>query len=95
MLSKEIPKEKNAKIDLDQVKDYYLKRNPHSTLRETALKTRMEEFKIWQSMFSKQLPAERYNGFINLLYIFENPNATSDEIQSVLVMCAKSQSQCR
>lgn len=46
---------------------------------------KLDYYKILQSTLSKHLPAERYNGIINLFYINLVPNATADEIASTLV----------
>lgn len=47
----------------------------------------MDDLKIIQSFFSKRLPPERSQGIMNLLYVNVYKNATSEEIESVLVMC--------
>lgn len=47
----------------------------------------MERLKEFQSFLSKELRPEQYNGIINLMYIIYNPKATSDQIESALVMC--------
>lgn len=43
--------------------------------------------KLFQSILSKKVEPERYNGLINLIYVLVYPNATTEEIQSALVMC--------
>lgn len=48
----------------------------------------LDDMKIVQSILSKQLPPERYNGVINVLYIFKYKNATTEEIENTLVMCS-------
>lgn len=81
-----IAKEKNSKIDVNQVKDHF-STNPYfgsASALEIAIK--LENVKALQSIFSKRLPAERYNGIINLLYINLYRNATSEEVESTLVM---------
>lgn len=79
-------KHENSKFDVEYMKNF------HSICNETnvtSIAVEMDKVKIVQSILSKQLPPERYNGLINLLYIFKNPNVTSVEITSALVMCAK------
>lgn len=44
----------------------------------------VEELKIIQAVLLKQLPAERINGFINIIYAMR-PSATEQEIESALV----------
>lgn len=48
---------------------------------------KIDRLKIYQSILSKQLPPERYNGIVNLFYGIEYPDATTEEIESVLVIC--------
>lgn len=50
------------------------------------LAVEMDDVKILQELFGKQMPPERYNGLINLMYIFENANATETDITMALVM---------
>lgn len=49
----------------------------------------IDDLKMLQSIFSKQLSSEQYNGMVNLLYVFTYPNATTAEIESALVMYIK------
>lgn len=42
--------------------------------------------KISQTVFSRKLPSERYNGIVNLYYIVYNPNATREEIDIAMVI---------
>lgn len=44
----------------------------------------VEELKIIQAVLLKQLPAERVNGFINIIYAMR-PSASEKEIESALV----------
>lgn len=46
---------------------------------------RLDNYKILQSSLSKQFPSERYNGIVNMFYVSYYPNATSEEIESVVV----------
>lgn len=46
---------------------------------------RLDNYKILQSSLSKQFPPERYNGIVNMFYVSYYPNATSEEIESVVV----------
>lgn len=50
-----------------------------------------DSMKIFQSSYSEKLPSERYNGMMNLFYILFNLNATTEEIESALVImiCAE------
>lgn len=45
----------------------------------------IEYLKTYRSILSSQVPPERYNGIINLIYISLYPNATTEEIESTLV----------
>lgn len=45
----------------------------------------LDNYKILQSTLSKQFPPERYNGIVNLFYVNFNPNATAEELASVVV----------
>lgn len=74
----------DTKIDENQVREYHSLGNSSATDIAIA----MDELKILQSILSRQLPSERYNGYINLIYILLYPNATSTEIEGSLVMCA-------
>lgn len=46
----------------------------------------LENAKILESILSKRLPPQRYNGFVNMWYAMFCRNATSEEIQSALVI---------
>lgn len=85
MLDERIPKVKNSKIDMKQLRDFH-STDPYfikADGKDIAFK--MDEVKECQSILSKELPPERYNGIINLIYIFNNPKATSEEIEYTLV----------
>lgn len=71
----QLPKGENLKIDVDAVKER------SKTLPEYKL---VDNIKILQSIFSRQLPSERFNGIINLIYA-SRPSATHKEIESALV----------
>lgn len=47
----------------------------------------MGKLKELQTILSKELPPERYNGIMDLFYIIHNPKSTSEEIESSLVKC--------
>lgn len=79
-----IPKVGGSKIDSNRLKEFHSTNPPNA--RGVEIAERMELVKEIQSVLSKDLLPERYNGLINMDYIFKNPNATSEEIQSVLVM---------
>lgn len=58
-----------------------------TTTELTSLSVFQNDFlKMAETIWSKQLPPERYNGIINLEFALVNPNATKDEIASALVM---------
>lgn len=69
-----------------QSKIYNL-RNETTTHRAVTEAFVVDYLKVAQSILSKQLPAERYNGIINLEYVLAYPNATTDETESALVTC--------
>lgn len=45
----------------------------------------VDNVKILQAILMRQLPSERFNGIINMLYAMR-PNATSKEIETALVI---------
>ena len=47
----------------------------------------LDNANILQTILLKELPSERINGLINLIYV-ARPSATSEEIQSALVKSA-------
>lgn len=71
----QLSKGDNDKIDMDAVKER------SKTLPEHKM---IDNIKIIQSIFSRQLPPERFNGLINLIYA-SRPSATPKEIESALV----------
>lgn len=81
-LFKLITKKNNSKIDVNDVKDRYAEHSYNVT--EMAIK--LDNLKILRSIFSENLPQEISNGLINLDYVMLYPNATSEEIESALVM---------
>lgn len=68
----------NATIDVNTMKDHSKVVPEHKLI---------DNVKIFQTLLLKQLPAERCNGLINLIYA-TRPNATESEIQSALVHTA-------
>lgn len=80
-------KHQNSKIDLDYMKSFYSRNNETNG---TDIAVEMDKVKILQMILSKQLKPERYNGILNLFYIFkiQNPTAKATEITSVLVIWA-------
>lgn len=73
----------DSKIDVADVKNL-LSRYP--TIGDTKI---IDRVKIIQTILSRQLTPEQYNGFINLDYSLTYQNATSEEIESALVMCQR------
>lgn len=78
-------KDKNTKIDVNQVKDFHSSDAFIKQMTDLETAIRMEHVKILESILSKDLPPERYTGILNLFYVFINRNATTEEIESALV----------
>lgn len=92
MLSHVPPKQNNEKIDVNGLKEFYsLKESYHHGAPGMDYIQKLDYYKILASTLSKQLPAERYNGIINLYYIILYPNATPEEIANTLVSCTVTQ----
>lgn len=70
IFQKKLEKDENSKITAQSVKDYLLK---------------VDELKTLETTLSTQLQPERYNGFMNLVRLFNNPDATTEEIEKSLV----------
>lgn len=70
----EMSNDGNTKIDVNIVKEY----SKHNALT-------VDDVKVLQGILLKKLRPEDINGIINLMYAIR-PNATSDEIQSALVI---------
>lgn len=77
----------NSELDVEYMQNFYLKNYPKITsdFRIADLAVEMDDVKILQELFGKQMPPERYNGLINLLYVFKNANSTMTEITIALV----------
>lgn len=86
VIFKRIQKEEASKIDLNQLRDFYSTDSSFKSVNVARRIMIMEELNGFQVTLSKDSPPERYNGIINLIYIFYNPKATSEEIESALVM---------
>lgn len=71
----QLPKGEHSKIDVNAMKER------SKTLPEYKL---VDNVKILQTIFSRHLPSERFNGIINLIYA-TRPSATPKEIESALV----------
>lgn len=69
---------KDLKIDLKKVKDTATPYN-----RAEAM---MFNVKVFQRILSRRMRPERYNGIANIFYVIKYPNATSEEIESSLVI---------
>lgn len=77
-----LAKHHGSKIDAGYVKNFHSRYNKTNGMHVVE---GMDKAKILQSILSKQLSPERYNGVMNLFYIFQNPNATTADITSALV----------
>lgn len=84
MLLTELPKEKNAKIDENIVRDYH-NRTYDRTNGGWAVARAIDGLKVEHSILSKYVPTERLDGVYNLFFAIIYPNATSEEIESALV----------
>lgn len=82
----DVVKTKNATIDEKMMRDHYSSDSYLKLFRPSYMKYKMDFYKIKQSILSRQLPPERYNGVMNVIYIVLNPNATTEEIESALVI---------
>lgn len=82
-------KEKNSKIDVNNVRDYQSKNEFLRRASAGDIAGVMDELKVFQSILSKDLPPERYNGILDLRYVIFYQNATSNEIKSALVKCVQ------
>lgn len=78
----------NAKIDVNKMKDFYMSELYFKRPNEE-IAMEIDDLKIVQTILSKQIPPELYNGIVNFLYMLTNPNTTSEEIGSNLVMRVK------
>lgn len=72
------------KIDEQMLREYYLE---HNNDRASDTMTKIYSMKILHRSLLKELPAERFQGILNVIYVGLNPNATSEEIESTLVIC--------
>lgn len=72
----------DSKIDINDVRAFHMNSN-----HENTGKFGIDELKLFQTILSKQLLPERYNGHINLEYALGSLNATSEEIETSLVTC--------
>ncbi|XP_037025178.1 uncharacterized protein LOC119066690 [Bradysia coprophila] len=70
-------KRKNARIDAEFIQRL------QCTYCELDL-VKMDSVKILQSVYSKRMAPEQYNGLINLFYVFKYDNATLAQIESAL-----------
>lgn len=75
----QLSKDEHGKIDVVAVKER------SKTLPEYKL---IDNIKILQTVFARQLPPERFNGLIYLIYA-SRPSATTKEIQTALVKIEK------
>lgn len=76
----------NAIVVVNTMKDIY-KSDQYLTEKEVAMA--IDDLKIVQTILSKQMPPEQYNGILNFRYMHINPNTTSEEIDNALVMRVK------
>ena len=74
---------------MNQVKDYYSKDSILKLENAEKITVEMDRLKTLQTILSKEMPPERYNGIINVNYILLNHYSTSEEIESSLVMNVK------
>lgn len=64
------------------------------TKRQTEIAMEIDNMKIIQTILSKQLQPEQYNGVVNFFYMLSNANTTSEEIEITLVMPVKLKNEC-
>lgn len=87
MLVSRVPKERASKIDMNQLRDFFATDDYFKILEGEQIAMEMDGLKKYQSILSKELPPEQCNGIMNLAYILHNPKATTEEIESTLVIC--------
>lgn len=86
IFTKEVVKsDENSKITVQNVKDYLHVLKEQFAQRERKQQAAIDAVKTLESTLSTKLPADRYNGLINLLQVFINPDSTSAEIENALV----------
>lgn len=74
-----------ARIDVQQVKNFHSRYGTKQNATVVEIAAFVDQLTVFQSALSAQLPPERYNGIVNMYYIFAYSNATTEEIESVLV----------
>lgn len=74
----------NARIDSEDVRDFQFRIYEGRAMQED-LAEHIDYMKVLQAVLSKNVPSERYNGIMNLCYIFFYPNVTTVEIDGALV----------
>jgi len=80
-IPKKLSKEGNVKIDEQMLKEY-MSTGHHDS--PSVVRFKLDNLKLAALVFSKDLPPERYQGIMNVLYVGLDKNATSEEIQSAL-----------
>lgn len=85
LLYKKVPKERGGKIVVQDVKDYLVKLQENFTQSSGKQQRLTDALNRFETTLSTQLPPERYNRIMNLVRVFSNLDATSEEIQSCLV----------
>lgn len=79
--------EPNSKINEKNVRDFYAYFNRGRANSTPPM--RIDHLKVFQSILSRKLPSERYNGVVNFFYIISYLNATTEEIENTLVIRAQ------
>lgn len=74
----------NATLTLNDVRDFQFRLYEGRAAHEDQAE-HIDYMKVLQSVLSKNVPAERSNGIMNLCYILFYPKATPEEIKSALV----------
>lgn len=77
-----------SKVDVNVVRNYY-QHSINTTGSEVKVSDQAwtnDRVQIVQSILSKQLQPEKYNGVVYLFYVIFNPDAKTEEVEKALVM---------
>lgn len=87
MLYDQIPRRKNSKINVNDVRNFLSTTIPEESQAYTeGLAKNLDTLKAYETSLSEILPSERYSGLVKLISAIVMPNSTSEEIESALVM---------
>lgn len=85
IMQNKVHRDENSKITVQTMKDFLLSLKVVFSRSSGKQQNAIDSVKTVETTLSTQLPPKRYNGLMNLMRLFCNPDAPTEEIEKSLV----------